>query len=71
MPPGGCTAYSAVNPATAGTAVISANLVLHVLANATTVGAAGKITTLTVLLTAQEPLPTVLAAVVPHAAVKT
>ena len=48
-----------------------ANLVLHVLSNAVMVGDAGKITTLTVLLTPHIPLPAVFAEVEPHATVLT
>jgi len=70
-PPGACTAYSAVKPEIIGTAVISASLVLQVFAKGVNTGAAGNITTLTVLLLAHAPVPTLLAGVVPHAAVST
>jgi hypothetical protein len=70
-PPGACTAYSAVNPLTVVTALILASFELHVFAKGVIVGDAGKMTTLTVLLTPHVPLPAVPAAVEPHAAVMT
>ena len=45
---------------------MSASFELHVFASGVNVGVAGNITTLTVLLGPQEPLPAVPAAVVPH-----
>ncbi len=49
----------------------SVNAALQVFAGTVNVGAAGKITTLTVLLVAHEPAPVAPAAVLPHAAVNT
>ena len=62
--------YCTLKPATDGT-FGKLNAALHVFAGAVIVGAVGKITTLTVLLGPHDPLPTVFAAVVPHAAVST
>jgi hypothetical protein len=59
-----------VKPETVAT-VGNVNAALHVLAGAVNVGAAGKITTLTILLVAHEPLPVAFAAVLPHAVAKT
>jgi hypothetical protein len=70
-PPGACTAYSAVKPLTAVTAVMLANAALQVFASGVRLGVAGKITMLTVLLTPHDPDPAVPAAVDPHALVKT
>lgn len=67
LPPGACTAYSAVNPETGVTAVIFASLVLQVLAGAVIAGAAGKMITLTEALAPQDPVLKVLAAVLPQA----
>jgi hypothetical protein len=50
VPPGACTAYSAVNPETASTAVMSASFVLQLFDNGVITGDGGKITTLTALL---------------------
>ena len=71
MPPGACTAYSAVNPETAATAVKSASFVLHVLGDWEITGAGGNITTFTVLLVAHAPVPAVFAGVLPHATAST
>ena len=68
VPPGACTAYSATNPAITGTAVISASCTPQELASGVKAGAAGNITTLTVLLVAQDPLPELPAAVFPQEA---
>ena len=62
--------YCVVNPATVVT-VGKENAVLHVFAGAEITGAAGNITTFTVLLTPHRPVPVVFAAVPPQAAVKT
>ena len=61
-------AYSAVNPLTDDTAVMLPSLELHVFAIAAMVGAAGKITTLTVLLDPHTPEPAVPALEDPQAA---
>lgn len=70
-PPGGCTAYSAVNDEMTVTAVIGANAALHELAMDVMTGANGKITMLTELLDPHDPAPVVPANVEPHVAVKT
>ena len=62
--------YSIVKPVTDRTAG-SDNGALHVLAGATRIGALGKITVLTVLLTSHGAGPAVLIAVLPHAAANT
>lgn len=66
-PPGDCTAYSAVNSGTTGTGLID-NGALQVLEMGGITGAGGKITTLTVLLAAQAPVPAVPARLVPQSA---
>ena len=68
-PPGACTAYSAVNPATFATAVIFASEALQVLAIAVIVGAAGNTTAFTVASWHVIFVLIELAAVLPHAAV--
>jgi len=67
-PPGGCTAYSAVNPdeLKSITAVMFPGAVLHVFAISVKRGAAGKITTLTELPEIQSPVPAIPAEVDPH-----
>jgi len=72
-PPGGCTAYSAVNPKAFRliTAWIPAKGELQVLAMAVIAGAAGKITTSAELLKPHKPDPAVPAAVEPHAEINT
>ena len=62
--------YSILKP---GTAIIDgrANEDAHVLAGAVITGAAGKITTLTILLIAHDPAPVAPAGVAPHAMVRT
>lgn len=62
--------YSTVNPAMAGTAG-NVKGALQVLVGDVMIGAVGKITTLTVLLSAHAPKPGVLAAVAPHTALST
>jgi hypothetical protein len=62
--------YWTLNPVTART-VGNVNAALHVLAGDVIAGAAGNITTLTVLLVPQTPVPGVNAAVVPHADCRT
>ena len=62
--------YCTVNPETAVT-VGRVNAALHVLADAVSVGAVGKITTFTVLLDPHEPGPVEFAAVLPQADVST
>ena len=62
--------YSTLNPVTAVT-VGKVNADAHVPAGAVIVGAVGKITTLTVLLTPQVEVPAVPAAVAPHIAAVT
>ena len=61
--------YCTVNPDTAGT-VGKVKAVLHVLEGATIVGANGKITTLTVLLLPQAPVPVAPASVLPQVLVR-
>jgi len=70
-PPGGCTAYSAVNAGMIATSVILFNAALHVFVKGVMTGAAGKTTTLTELLDPHDPVPAVPAAVKPQAAVVT
>jgi len=62
--------YSTLNPLTAVT-LESVKAEAQVLAGAVITGALGKITTLTELLTPQEPVPAVPAAVAPQAAANT
>ena len=62
--------YSTLNPLTAVT-LGSVKADAQVFAGALMLGALGKITTLTELLTPQEPVPAVPAAVAPQAAAKT
>jgi hypothetical protein len=59
-----------VNPGIAVT-LGNVNAALHVLGGAVNVGAAGKITTFTLLLEAHKPVPAVPAATLPHAVDKT
>ena len=51
--------------------MISASFVLHVFAKGVNAGAAGNITTFTVLLGPHAPVPVVFAAVLPHAVAST
>ena len=70
VPPGACTAYSAVNPNAdrSGTGMIPDKGASQTLAGGVKTGADGKITAFTVLLEPHNPVPEVLAAVDPHIA---